>query len=81
MKVIGFKKSDFKTTEGNMIHGVNLYLGYPLRGEDCGGMAVERYYMTDAKLAANGYTPRVDDTVEVAYNRYGKLESIRAVKG
>lgn len=81
MKIIGYKKSDFKTDKGEMIRGMNLYLGYPLNGDNCGGMAVERCYMTDAKLAANGYTPRVDDTVEVAYNRYGKLESIRDVEG
>ena len=57
MKVIGFKRADFMSKEGAPITGYNLYLSYPITGEDADGSACERYYMTDAKLARSGYKP------------------------
>lgn len=80
MKIIGYKRSDFTTKEGTAITGYNLYLTYPIAGNDAGGSACERYYMTDAKLAKSGYTPHVGDEVNVSFNRYGKPESIILVK-
>lgn len=80
MKVTGFKRADFTSKEGAPITGYNLYLSYPISGEDADGSAFERYYMTDAKLAKCGYTPRVGDEVNVSFNRYGKPDFITVIK-
>ena len=80
MKIVGFKRADFTSKEGTMITGYNLYLSYPITGEDASGSAFERYYLTDAKLAKCGYKPRVGDEVNVSFNRYGKPDIITVVK-
>ena len=80
MKIVGFKRGDFVTKDGASITGYNLYLSYPLTGEDASGSACERYYMTDTKLAKCGYTPHVGDEVTVSFNRYGKPDIITVIK-
>lgn len=78
MKVIGFRRSSFKGDDGQQVSGVNVYLSYPLdKGE---GQGSERVYLTDAKLAECGYTPKVGDEVKLEYNRYGKCSGIFPVK-
>ncbi len=79
MKVIGFKRADFMSKEGAPISGYNLYLSYPITGEDADGSACERYYMTDAKLARSGYKPHVGDEVNVSYIISDKSEEIARV--
>jgi hypothetical protein len=66
--------------EGAPITGYNLYLSYPITGEDADGSACERYYMTDAKLARSGYKPHVGDEVNVSFNRFGKPDIITVIK-
>lgn len=80
MKIIGIKRSNFTTREGNEIHGINLYLTYPLSGEQAQGQCAERLYMTDEKLARCGYVPKLGDEVRISYNRFGKPDAIFSVK-
>ncbi len=80
MKIEGFKRSNFTTKDGAPIHGLNLYVSYPATGEEAEGLICERLYMTDAKLAMCGYTPKVGDEVTVSYNKFGKPASIFPVK-
>lgn len=79
MKLIGFKRSDFKGKDGTMITGYSIYLAYPASGDDAGGMICDNMYFTDAKLSMCNYTPRVNDEVTVTYNRYGKAAAILPV--
>jgi len=80
MKLIGYRRNNFQTQEGNTVTGYNLYLAYPATGDDAAGLVAERIYMTDDKLAKSGYVPHEGDEVEIAYNRYGKPSNIRAVR-
>lgn len=78
MKVVGFRKSSFKGDDGQQVSGVNVYLTYPLdKGE---GQGTDRVYLTDAKLAECGYTPKVGDEVRLEYNRWGKCSGIYPAK-
>lgn len=79
MKVEGYKRSNFNSADGTLITGYNLYVSYPLSG-DGEGMACDRLYLTDDKLAKCGYTPSVGDEVNVTYNKYGKPAAIIPVK-
>lgn len=76
MTVMGYKRNDFTTKDGNHVTGYNLFLGYPISGADSDGMAVERLYFSDGKLAKCNYVPHVGDEVTVSYNRFGKPEFI-----
>ena len=80
MKLIGYRRNNFQTQEGNTVTGYNLYLAYPATGDDAAGLVAERIYMTDDKLAKSGYVPHEGDEVEIAYNSYGKPSNIRAVR-
>lgn len=79
MKIIGMKKSDFQTKEGTLIKGYNVYLTYELSGDGAVGCGCERAYITQAKLDKCGFKPEVGDTVDLAYNRFGKVAAILPV--
>lgn len=77
MQIIGIKPSSFVSErDGATINGVNLYVTYPMVGEGVQGMACERLYLTDNRLAQCGYTPRLGDEINISYNRYGKPAAI-----
>lgn len=74
MKVIGFRKSEFKGDDGNVVKGMNIFVTYPSEkgeGEEC-----ERLYLTEKRLAEIGYTPAVGDEVKPEYNRFGKVAGL-----
>lgn len=78
MKVVGFRKRSFMGDDGQQVSGVNIYLTCALdKGE---GQGTDRVYLTDAKLAECGYTPKVGDDVRVEYNRWGKCSGIYPAK-
>lgn len=61
MKVIGFRKSSFKGDDGQTVSGVNLFLTEKCeKGE---GQSCDRVYITDQRLTACGYTPKIGDEV------------------
>ncbi len=77
MKVIGFRKSSFKGSDGETIEGVNLYVTYPSEqgeGEEC-----ERIFLTKKRLAEVGYSPAVGDEVKPEYNRFGKVAGLEVI--
>lgn len=70
MKIIGIRPSSFTGDNKEQINGKNIYVTYPLdKGE---GLAAERLFITEDKLAHWTYKPKVGDEVKVEYNRYGK---------
>lgn len=74
MKVIGFRKSEFKGDDGNMVKGMNIFVTFPSEkgeGEEC-----ERIYLTEKRLAEIGYKPTVGDEIKPEYNRYGKVSGL-----
>ena len=78
-KLIGYERSDFTVKEtGTAITGYNLYLSRNIVSDKGKGQAVERVYLTDAKLAANDFNPSaaLGKDVSVYYNRWGKVERI-----
>lgn len=80
MKLIGYEKADFTANDGKKIKGCNVWLARaidPARGK---GSAVEKYYMTNEKIAAADMdlAALLNKDAEVYYNRYGKVERIVA---
>lgn len=73
-KIVGIRPSSFKGTDGTEISGKNIYLTEPLdKGE---GLATDRVFITDKKLAEWPYKPAVGDEVNLSYNRFGKCSGM-----
>jgi len=78
MKIIGIRSTSFKGEHGEQVSGMNVYLTFPLeKGE---GLGAERIFLTDAKLGKFPCQLKVGDEVNVAYNRYGRCESMEKAR-
>lgn len=78
-KVIGIKPKSFTTPDGRLIEGTEAYLTRgidPKRGQ---GEEAERIFLSTAKLAALDFKPTPGQTVQIFYNRFGKVETMRLV--
>lgn len=81
MKIIGFRKNDFKTNEGVEVTGYSVYIATEIDPRRGAGVSVERQYLSDAKLVKEGIdlAELMDHEVKVYYNRYGRVDSIVTV--
>lgn len=70
--VLGFTHKHLTFDDGRSCDGYFLYLGD--QRKDVIGLATERVFISDAKIA--GYSPAVDDELKVYYNRYGKVDMV-----
>ena len=71
-KVIGFEGKKFTFDNGRSVEGFYLYLAEKRTGVT--GTSCERVFVSQAKL--DGYTPKLDDEIEVFYNRFGKPQKV-----
>lgn len=76
MLVLGIKNVHFKADDGRIIDGVTLYGSYDLADVD--GVATDKAFISSEKL--NGLEVKVGDDVELLYNKYGKVVSIRHLR-
>lgn len=74
--VIGYRNSSFKSSDGNTISGVTMYLTYS--DSSVTGLVADRVFISTNKL--NGYVPQLGDVVDVEYNKYGKVHGIMHAK-
>lgn len=77
-KVIGTRMASFTAKDQTQIEGINLYCAY--EDKRITGCGCERFFVTPKKFI-NGVVPRVDDLINVNYNRYGKVDSVEVVPG
>lgn len=75
ISVVGFRKKSFSFNDGNSVSGYELHL----LSEDSNvtGNAVERVFVSDQKLGA--YVPALGDSIDIRYNRFGKVQSVELV--
>lgn len=78
-QIIGYRNVNFKGQDGNDVTGVSFYLTAPIT-ENGEGLTTEKVFLSTAKVAQNGYRPKIGDKVEIQYNRYGKVAAIVQVK-
>jgi len=78
-KVIGIRAVNFTPKDQTTaIEGTNLYCAY--EDEHITGCGCEKFFVTPRKFI-NGIVPRVNDLINVSYNRYGKVDSVEVVPG
>ena len=74
-KCVGIRPSSFNGNDGQTVNGKNLYFVYPLESGE--GHGTERVFMTVDKLSTCTVVPKVNDVVDIIYNRYGKVSDFR----
>lgn len=78
MKIIGLNAISFKGKDGNMVEGLSIYATTPLDPTKGGsGCSAEKFFLSQARLAELDFTPKVGDEVEVLFNRFGKVATVR----
>lgn len=70
--VVGVQMKTFKTDDGKIITGYNVWYTYERSGVD--GVAAERVFVSDRVCNNSNFTPHVGDVVrDFAYTRFGSL--------
>lgn len=82
MKIIGYKRADFKTKDGAKVTGFNVYVENEIDPQHGKGVQVDRIYLSDNKLARESISLEelLNKEVKIYYNRYGKPDSIVLAK-
>ena len=80
MRILGVEKTSFKAKDsGDTVSGMNLHLGSEIQPDKGSGLRVERVFLSDRVLKSLGFVPVEGMTVEVLYNKWGKVSSVRKV--
>lgn len=75
-KVIGFQHQELTFKDGRSISGWKLHLTEPRTGVT--GFAADSFFVSDEKIGQ--YKPSVGDTLNVRWNRWGKIDGVDLVK-
>ena len=78
--ISGIRNSSFDTKDGNTVEGNSITMLYPIDSEKGLGFEAERVFLTKAKLKNISSKLELNSTVQVIYNRYGKVDDIVDVK-
>lgn len=71
-KVIGFQHQDIQFKDGRTVSGYKLHLTEPRNGVT--GFAADSVFISDQKIG--DYKPNVGDTINIVWNRWGKVEGL-----
>lgn len=77
--ILGRAHTSFKGKDGTLIEGDTIYTMEgidPRRGE---GHRADHFFLSASKLAALDFTLKPGQEVEIYYNRFGKVQTIRLV--
>lgn len=80
MKIVGIKKLDFTTKDGDVIQGQQLFLTNPIEADKGEGDETEKVFLSTDKLAKMAFKPKLYDEVTVIYNKYGKCDRIEKAR-
>ena len=72
-EVIGIQHRKYTNKQGREVEGYNLFATYEEKGVD--GLACVREWVSVDVMEDSGVS--VGDSVELGYNRYGRIERIR----
>lgn len=79
-KIIGIADTNFKPKDSDTsITGKTIYTTEPMDPKRGQGETADHFFLTSAKLSALDFTPAVGQTVDVLYNRFGKVAALRLI--
>lgn len=74
-KIIGLKSMSFTTKDGTHIEGTKIFTSDPIKNGK--GVEPESVFLTRDKMAALDFVPDVGMDIEILYNRWGKVKTIK----
>lgn len=80
-KIIGIGPTKTFTTKdgtGTVITGRTFFVTDPIEHGGQGESA-NHFFLTEAKYAGLGFAPSVNTDVEVLYNKFGKVQTLRQI--
>ena len=79
VRIIGRETTDFIAKDGQRISGTTFHTAETISSQRGEGEKGDRFFLSAAKLAALDFVPAVNQTVEIYYNRFGKVATLRLV--
>ena len=76
-KIVGVEDMSFTGTDGTPVKGKVIHTTERMDPKKGQGEKADHFFMSAAKLSTLDFTPAVGMTVEVFYNRYGKVATLR----
>ncbi len=77
-EIIGMRKTSFVPQGSDKpIEGMNFFLADAIDPQHGTGVSAEKIYLSDAKVKALDFTPAIGDRVEVMYNKFAKIVTVR----
>ena len=73
------EKTDFTAKDGTRVTGTTFYTAETIPSQRGEGEKGDRFFLSAAKLTALDFVPAVNQVVELYYNKYGKVASLRLV--
>lgn len=77
--VRGLEPKSFKGDDGNQIEGATIHISETIDPSRGVGERVDHFFLSKAKLAALDFEPAPGQTVEIFYNRFGKVATMKLV--
>ena len=75
VQLIGAKKLQFKSQNGQEISGTNLYVAFP--EENTEGLRAERFFLKDSIELPKDV--RLNDKIDISFNHKGKIEAVSKI--
>lgn len=76
-ELVGYRRVSFKDDKTNkQISGYTLFLERVPTDDNIEGMEAAKQFISSEYVK---YSPTVGDTIQIVYNRYGKIGSIQVV--
>ena len=78
MTVVGYRRADFRGSDGHMVEGYRVYLSYEISANQGAGLATDYVYMTTARLANMGVDVEslLGRNLHIYYTKSGKVSDI-----
>ena len=77
MEIVGIRPASFTASDGTKIEGKTVYVTEPMTAPNALGKATDRFFLSQKKLDELGFTLSIGMEVDVLYNRYGKVATLR----
>lgn len=72
INIVGTRGTSFTGSDGRQVNGCSFF--YTMHDQHVTGLSTGKCFISEAKLDTLSVFPHVGDTVQVLYNRYGKID-------
>lgn len=77
-KIVGLFVTSFVPKDATApVEGQTFHITEPIDRKRGEGVSTDHFFLSKAKLAALDFTPAVGQEVDVLYNRFGKVSTLR----